>query len=119
MTDEKRRFTRISMDCRAILEGEGLDPIEGRLTDLSVKGMQVHLDAPLQLPAVVKFQILLGDEEPVFTIEGDAEVVRAGEDGNVGLYLLRMDVESLTHLRRLVELNLGDSEQAAEEISKW
>lgn len=107
------------MDCRAILDGEGVDRIECRLTDLSAKGMRVHLKNPTSLPDVVRFQILLGDVEPLFTIEGDAEVVRADEDGTVGLYLLRMDVESLTHLRRLVELNLGDSEQAAEEITRW
>ncbi len=120
MTDEKRRFTRIPLDSRIKLEDDGGAKAEGRLVDISVKGMQVQLDSPATLGGRVRFQVLLGAEsEPLFTIEGEAEVTRETDDGQLGLFLLGVDIESLTHLRRLVELNLGDADQAAEEIAKW
>jgi hypothetical protein len=120
MAEEKRRFTRVPMDSRIFLEDDRGIPGAGRLIDLSVKGMQVQLDTPKSLSNRVKFQILLGgDFEPDFIIEGEAEIKRGTENGQLGLFFLGVDIESLTHLRRLVELNLGDADQAAEEIAKW
>ena len=119
MTDEKRRFTRIPFDCRVKLEDSEGKSAEGHLVDVSIKGMQVQIDnyEPLSSPA--KFQVVLGEPAPSFTIEGEAEIARASEDGHLGLFLLKIDIDGLTHLRRLVELNTGDPEQTTEEITHW
>ena len=40
------------------------------------------------------------------------------EDHETGLQCNAIDIDSVTHLRRLVELNLGDSEQLNKELSQ-
>ncbi len=44
-------------------------------------------------------------------------VVHEHED-ETGLQCNAIDIDSVTHLRRLVELNLGDSEQLNKELSQ-
>ncbi|MCA9414213.1 MAG: PilZ domain-containing protein [Candidatus Omnitrophica bacterium] len=119
MQDDKRRFTRVPFDCQVALENDKGETAEGRLVDVSVKGMQIQLESNEHLTSPVRFRAVLGANEPLFTIEGEAEITRETEDGQIGLYLLAVDIDSLTHLRRLVELNLGDSEQVADEITQW
>jgi len=89
------------------------------MIDVSVRGMQLKLETGENLESPVTFHAILGEGEPQFTIEGEAEIVRESDEGHLGLYLLKIDIDGLTHLRRLVELNLGDSDQAVEEVSKW
>ena len=39
-------------------------------------------------------------------------------DNETGLQCNAIDIDSVTHLRRLVELNLGDSDQLNKELSQ-
>jgi len=120
MSDEKRKFTRINADYPVILTTETGDVLHGRVVNISLKGILIYLSTHRPLSGLLQFSIGLEEEAPEdLCITGEAEVVRQDDKGEWGLHLLRTDVESLTHLRRLVELNLGDSDQARSEIANW
>ncbi len=104
--DERRKFTRIVFAAKAklFLAGESWDV---DLLDLSFKGALVKKKAPLEL---CEHQVYhLG-----FTLDGsDLNLVMSVQlahiDGDkIGLRCKYMDIETISHLRRLIELNLGD-----------
>ena len=102
---ERRRFQRIAFDALTELQqGERYWPVQ--LHDVSLKGLMVH--APAQWNAdtnqPLKAIITLGTD-----IRVEMEVVLTRQDGPMlGFVCRRIDLESISHLRRLVELNLGD-----------
>ena len=59
-----------------------------------------------------------------FSLAGSAEVVSMHvavvhqEPEEIGLQCNAIDIDSVTHLRRLVELNLGDEAQLHKELSQ-
>jgi hypothetical protein len=86
-----------------------------RLIDISLKGALVELPSDWR-PATgqrVGLEIRLLDS-PI-TIRMDSEVAHV-EGERLGLHCLSIDLESMTHLRRLMELNLGDSRLLEREL---
>ncbi len=80
---------------------------EAQLLDISLKGALIHTppewNGKVGEPCVMQLRLDPSTE----TIAMDMEVRRA--DGErLGLHCRMIDVESLTHLRRLLELNFGD-----------
>lgn len=102
---ERRRFQRIDFDARTeLLQGERRWPVT--LHDLSLKGLLVRRpegwDAQLDKP--FSAHIRLGDDALVCM-----EVALVRDDaGLLGFACQHIDIDSMSHLRRLVELNLGD-----------
>ena len=56
------------------------------------------------------------DDRNQYTISMDASLVHANTD-SLGFCCDHIDLESMTHLRRLLELNLGDEDQINRELS--
>lgn len=103
---EKRHFTRIAFDARArLLRGDADWPTQ--LLDISLKGALVEqpADAALQQGDTVTLHLLLSDEETEIRMEG--HVVHQ-EARHLGLVCDHIDVDSASHLRRIVELNTGN-----------
>ncbi len=80
--------------------------MESKLVDVSLNGALLENPASIAWAQgdQVKIAIKLGDE---VSIEMDAEVAHVS-DQQTGLRCHHIDMESISHLRRLVELNLGD-----------
>src|SRR5690606_8277324 len=96
-----------------IVQGERRWPV--RLHDLSLKGLLVH--RPEDWSPVPDVPLLAG-----VRLADDATVLMEVElsrdqDGLLGFNCLHIDIESITHLRRLVELNLGDSTLLERELA--
>ncbi len=104
---ERRRFQRVNFFTTAFL-----CDINGRhecqVHDLSLKGALVAMpDGNLaSLVTPITLEIHLCDSDDVLRME--VSVVHERE-GVYGLLCERIDVDSMTHLRRLVELNLGET----------
>ncbi len=104
-SQERRRFTRIAFDAEAELRaGERRWVV--KIEDISLKG--VLLEHPKD------FDAKLGDELVVEAwLDSDVRIVlpvtlaRVDEDF-LGCSCGAIDLDSITHLRRLVELNLED-----------
>ncbi|MCG9712025.1 PilZ domain-containing protein [Shewanella insulae] len=104
--DERRQFSRIFFDVDATLTQD--DKVwSTKLHDLSLNGALVELPqdfAPEQAPILLSFT-LEGSEVEV-TME--TQVIHR-QDGQLGLECLHIDIDSISHLRRMLELNIGDA----------
>lgn len=115
-SNERRHFKRILFDADAELQC-GDQACDVHLLDVSLKGALVELRDKTQLhPDAgqdVSLDIKLDDsvhimmQGPVTHVEGD----------HIGVECSAIDIESITHLRRLVELNLGDSQVLDRELA--
>ncbi len=79
---------------------------EGILLDISLKGalLQMSADWPGILGAKVQLQLDLGNDATI----GMQATVAHLEGTRVGLRCDNIELDSITHLRRLIEMNAGD-----------
>jgi hypothetical protein len=114
-TSERRRFQRIAFDATTELsQGEQRWP--ARLHDLSLKGLLLHRPDNWQLAdpqQPFNACIRLADDALL-----EMQVDLAREQGELlGFVCRHIDIESISHLRRLVELNLGDEHLLERELA--
>lgn len=114
MTEERRRFKRIAFDAHTQLT-QGEHSWQVQLLDLSLKGLLVERPSAWQSDPAAPFQVRieLGEQAPV-TLQAE---LRHDNDGQLGFQCTHIDLDSVTHLRRLVELNLGDEAELERELS--
>lgn len=114
--ENRRQFTRILFSINAEIEIEEKKyPVS--IHDISLNGALVTaIDSGQSLKGKLGIlHFLLSDQESAVTM--NIAVVHV-EDDETGLQCNAIDIDSVTHLRRLVELNLGDSEQLNKELSQ-
>ncbi|MDP3846245.1 MAG: PilZ domain-containing protein [Pseudomonas sp.] len=114
IANNRRRFQRIAFDAATeLVQGEQRWDVE--LHDLSLKGLLIKAPANWH-----------GDpERPFFasiTLAPDTlvqmEVLQArNNNGLLGFVCEHIDLDSISHLRRLVELNLGDGSLLERELA--
>ncbi len=110
----QRRFSRISFHSDVQLHF-GQDAYLAHLLDIALKGALVALRQPLAglVGKSCQLKLNLGGGEAI-VMEG---VVVHQEGLHVGIECRHIDVDSLTRLRRLAELNLGDETLLDRELS--
>jgi hypothetical protein len=113
-TDEQRQFHRIPFEAQAYLR-HGKDHWETRLLDISLKGALLALPRDWQGAVGQPLDLDLVIEDGALVIRMEMEVAHI-EQGHMGLRCLHIDLDSMSHLRRLVELNLGDANQLNREL---
>lgn len=115
MTENRRQFTRINFRSpgRLIL-ADGEHPVE--ILDLSLKGALIRPVQPMfvNVGSNGVLHVRLDDGET--DIRMRVTIVHHQSDA-YGLASQEIDLDSATHLRRLVELNLGDESMLEREIS--
>lgn len=115
MTDERRQYSRIAFHtpARLILDDGDIDVV---VLDISLKGALIDLPAGKSVApgASGTLHVILTEMEDRISMS-----VRVAHhiDSRAGLLCLALDLDSVTHLRRLVELNLGDPELLERELS--
>lgn len=106
LDSDRRRFWRASFKSDAIVK-IGHKAIHGHLIDISIRGALIEIPAEAQIepqsPCCLKLA-LANDAK----IEMQGTVVHRNEQ-NIGIRCEQIDIDSMTHLRRLLELNSGDS----------
>ncbi len=109
-----RNFQRVKYDVEAVLEIENVEH-KCKLLDLSLKGAMLEVDAAdvLSVGEQGRLSFSLGDEE--HEIAMDVEIAHR-EISTVGVHCLQLDLDSATHLRRIIELYTGDSQIMEREI---
>ncbi|VXC21209.1 conserved hypothetical protein [Pseudomonas sp. 8Z] len=117
MTDtanERRRFQRIAFDAPTVI-AQGERRWKAALQDLSLKGLLIETPTDWDGNPEQPFEALvqLGDEAQV---RMEAVLART-QDGYLGFVCQHIDLDSISHLRRLVELNLGDEELLERELA--
>jgi hypothetical protein len=111
---ERRRFQRVLFDSPARIADQGVEFIT-TLVDISLNGALLIRpdDWRIESGASVGLTVLLDDKET--RIRMQASVAHLAPD-TLGLRCESIDMESIGHLRRLVELNLGNAELLDREL---
>lgn len=110
MSHERRHFTRVLFQVPGWLSTDNENqPIQLQLPvqvqDLSLKGALVIAREPL--PVGTKCQLIVPLTDYDERISMSMQVVQV-QELQVGLVCRSIDLDSVTHLRRLLELQLGD-----------
>lgn len=108
-TGDKRRFTRVLHDSHVTISNDA-GTWHSQLIDISLKGALVVKPEDWRAGQGEKFtlDIELGDiADIVIHMEGAA--VAHAKKNSIGFECLDIDVDSIAHLKRLMELNLGDA----------
>ena len=114
MSDERRRYSRINYDTPVILE-QGENAWDSLVIDISLKGLLIWMpdDWDPTDPDDFKATIPLGGEAVISMTVHQVH----SSSGRVGFECSEIDDESITHIRRLLELSLGDSDLIERELN--
>lgn len=115
---EKRNFSRIPFKIEAQLEYNG-QTIRGEVDNLSLKGMMLKTDLRPEVDTLLPIKIVLtegADESLVLHING--RVVRQIPEG-IGIFFDEMDLDSFSHLSKIIEYNSGDPEKVKNELINY
>ncbi len=109
---ERRHFVRVVFDAEATLSTTELR-LAGQVVDLSLKGALIELrdDGGVESGEPCLLAVQLGDD--CIKMAGEVAHV-AGRQ--VGVQCRSIDLESITHLRRLIEVNLGGGKLLEREL---
>lgn len=112
---DKRQFTRITFDNPVYLSTESVT-WQSELVDISLNGVLIVKPANWSGAVGDLFKLTLDLNESDIEIRMEVEVAHM-ENNNVGFHCKHIDLDSITHLRRLVELNVGNTEILNRELS--
>ena len=111
---DNRHNVRVNFSWPIRLSGEGGD-FSSTILDLSLKG--ILLDRPEKWPSPpngTAFDVEISLESEI-SLSMSAQVVRTSTQ-TVALEWTSIDIESISHLRRLMEFNSGEPERINQEI---
>lgn len=112
--NERRRFQRIAFDAPTVI-AQGERQWSAALHDISLKGLLIGTPRDWNGDPDQPFEALieLGNEARV-----KMEVVLTRtQPQSLGFVCRHIDLESISHLRRLIELNLGDEQLLERELA--
>ncbi len=103
---ERRKFSRISFEAPASIT-QGITQAQGVVNDLSLHGLLVTTAAAeqLSLEEAISVNVPLDNNEVTLSLQGE---IVANVNNELHIRILKIDVDSISHLRRLVELNIAD-----------
>ena len=102
----KRRFSRVAFDTKVHLVSADRT-WTSQLVDVSLKGMLITTPKNWtgEIGEHYLAELIMGDEETVIRMEVSVTHI---SKNNAGFHCELIDLDSISHLRRLVELNIGD-----------
>lgn len=115
-SSERRHFTRINFDAHFKLSTvTDTDSWQGNVADLSLKGVLIDTPTRLECHTGDHFKLELQILQNELTISMDVHVAHH-DDQHIGFEWEHIDIDSMTHLRRILELNLADPKLLEREL---
>jgi len=111
----RRRFHRILFDAPASIVCAD-KTYQCSIIDISLKGALVSqpVDWNEAVADKMALEIKLTDDGAQIIMQGEVSHI---EDDHIGIQCNQIDIDSISHLRRLAELNLGDTELVERELA--
>jgi len=111
--NDKRRFHRIFYNSDVALHCKS-HSLPCKLVDISLKGCLLRFETPWTDPLedIYTLDLKLSDEISIKMQLSIAHVI----GNNAGFKCEHIDIDSISQLRRLVELNLGDSDMLERDL---
>jgi len=120
MSDERRKFSRIHFDgaCTLIFEKKlEHHDFEASMIDISLNGALICI-TPCIIDLEeeqVQLQLQLNDSSTVLLLNG---FVSHQQEKLLGIQFTKLSLETISHLKRLIELNVGDSQGIHREFTQ-
>jgi len=111
----RRQFHRILFDTPAFATSAGrTSPCN--IIDISLNGALISQPADWsgKVGDTTELKISLSDDGAQIIMQGEVAHI---ESGHIGIQCHQIDIDSISHLRRLAELNLGDAELVERELA--
>lgn len=102
-----RKYSRIPFDTEARLELSGRF-LSARILDISMKGVLLELPENEDIPMGSLFNLTIPLLDEASSIHMRA-VLRHREEGHIGCEWVGIDIDSITSLHRMLELNIADN----------
>jgi hypothetical protein len=118
MITENRYYSRIAFTADAEVYIDGVR-YAAEMLDLSLRGTLLHFSAsavPVNLGVAYPLKINLPSSD--MNLRFDAELVHQNGD-YAGFRFQSLDVDSMTHLRKILDLNTGDHVKLTHEMEFW
>lgn len=112
-----RRFRRIPFETQVTLN-VGNDVWSGELLEVALKGAMVRTGTPLPLTPGSNCNLCITLPGTPISLNFQAMLIHSEESCH-GFRFVSEDLDTLTHLRKLIELNTGDAEATRSELSAW
>lgn len=112
---EQRQHHRVLFDTLATIHINA-NNINATMIDISLQGALIQKPDSWTAKIGDTGQLRLVLSDNLSAISMDVKVAHV-ENDHVGFHCEHIDIDSITHLRRLVELNLGDPEMLERELS--
>ncbi|MDY7561950.1 PilZ domain-containing protein [Pseudomonas sp. 10B1] len=112
--EDRRRFKRFAFDAKTELS-QGHNRWSVQLADLSLKGLLIQRPTPWLGDPQRPFNVTIHLGEDV-DVHMDIELSHEANE-QLGFVCLHIGLESISHLRRLIELNLGDPLELDRELA--
>ena len=111
--DDRRRFRRVAFDAKTEIT-QGKHTWQVNLIDLSLRGALIQRPEGWEGDRSQHFLINIHLTD-LIDVRMDAEL-RHEEKHHLGFACLHIGLEDIAHLRRIIELNLGDMEELEREL---
>ena len=111
---ERRQFSRVVYQTPTDIS-QGNVNVSGSVQDLSLHGLLIQCDKLQQLRTDIPVQVSFKLENSDINIQLEATIVST-INTSMRLRIEHLDIDSISHLKRLVELNVGDDELLHREI---
>ncbi|NVJ59451.1 MAG: PilZ domain-containing protein [Gammaproteobacteria bacterium] len=111
---ERRHFSRVEFDCEATIHFSN-QQLSVEVIDLCINGAMIRVTETkgLSLGQSVLLKLKLADD---YQIEMEVEVIHQ-EEKQFGVKCTQTDLDSMSHLRKIIELNTGDPSLLQRELS--
>ena len=115
MSDDRRRFTRVPFDAVTRLQQNDWS-IPVHLVDISLRGLLVTQPAEWDASRNTEPFVAVIDLDEGSEISMEIRLMHC-ENGLLGFRCDHTDLDSVSHLRRLLALNLGDADLLDRELA--
>ena len=117
MVDDKRKFLRVPFQCQSQIRC-GDRTYAGELLDISMKGalLLVRDVSGWEMGHTCFLDVKLENSDIHLQFEAS---LSHQEDNHYGFIFLSEELETFAHLRRLLELNIGDTDIVDRELADW
>jgi len=112
---DKRQFSRIAFDAPVTLHNDS-NQWKSNLLDISLKGVLILIPDNWNQNDNDNFKLAIQLDNSDSEIDMDVRLTHT-EDECLSFHCIHIDLDSITLLKRLVELNLGDEQLLDRELS--
>ncbi len=115
--EDKRDYLRVPFNCHSQINVVD-QSFTSELLDISLRGVLLEVTPPQEIGLGSLCEIDIAFASCNTHLLLDAKLVHR-EGNHYGFRIESLDLDSLTHLRRLLELNYGDSDEIDREFFHW